>query len=694
MKKKRKAEAAAAGACNDEVSALKPAYRAILPNTSPLRRSPRRHQSSSLNRSSFLSAQPLTSPTGLSNPSRGPKSSLIIAENVGPSGKRRKFTTALSAAALRVETKTAEGRTPDEGSFLQSIPQFKPQINGKDAVFNLSDNNATLQQAKEVFGDSNKSNAPPAAVGAGPSSNANLNTPAIDGMISHEDASFDFFLNASPGTIMRSFNIMSPKKNGTPTNDPPSAATIKASFPNLGLSPLQSRILASDATGTSAVFSPLGSSLSTPFRALLNPASATKGRERATSEQPPASHSRLMQELDLRDAPDGQNQQQILSVPHPNGAPQFLSSDDNLLGSASNVQINLLPATADRRQGGKTAETGNAANNLLLSDSMMNDFNAFLLNSSNGLFSPTPFIPKPDTAGKPALAPLTLPHDAIKQQSLSPLAMLSSEMDVDLSNLPPSSPPPLPGSSMVHHASSNSLANVQAFWNTFNSGFSNNGNYLASNKNGMQTGQQIDDGQSPISVSTTVTQGGTPQDMPISHDTGPSEPGHSVIEEKGSTRSASAASRNRVAKAGTSSNVESPLSLIDTDSMHDPLFEYFSFANDTNGSTAHDYVSHHHRQSSASSVSSAFLERLKKSTSGQGSSTSASAARSSSSSMAMTWSDSTASVSSLASMPVTDLTARSKLLQKQKALEEAKRTNVPIDSAVLENTLDAFLDMD
>lgn len=646
MKKKRKADPV-----QDDTSTSNPAYRPILPNTSPLRRSPRRHASSSLNRSTLLSAQPLTSPTGLGSHAQ--------------SGKRRKFTSALSAAALRVESNTAEGLTPDEGSFIQEIPQFKLHTSGRDTGTNRNDYDATPQQAKEVFGNPAPSNLLPSTK---------------EGPISHEDEGFNFFLNASPGTIMRSFNIMSPQKNGTPTNDPSSIATLRA-FPNIGLSPLQNKIISSDAVGTSAVFSPLGSSLSTPFRALLNPnAAAGKGRERATSEQPPASHSRLMQELELRDSDTTQGQQ-ILDVPgKPSiAAPQFLSSDDNLLGSASNVQINLLPATADRRQGGKPDAT---AENHLLSDSIMNDFNSFLLNSSNGLFSPTPFIPKQDAAGKPALAPLTLPnlHDSTKQRSLSPLAVLSSEMDIDLSNLPPSSPPPLPGrSTSGQHISSASLANVQDFWNTFNAGMTSNGGYLASNRNGPGNGQ-MDDGQSPISISTTVTQGGTPQDVPISHDTGPSEPGQSHVP-----------SVSRVSKTGTSSNMDSPLSLQDNDSVQDPLFEYFSFGNDVAGGSTHDYVSHQ-RQSSASSVSSAFLERLKKSTGGQGSGSNVT--RSSSSSMAMTWSDSTASVSSLASLPVTDLTARSKLLQKQKALEEAKRTSIPIDSAVLENAIDAFLDLD
>lgn len=619
--------------------------------------------SSSLNRSSLLSAQPVTSPTGL-----GSRSS----STGGPfAGKRRKFTTALSAAALREENKTAEGLTPDEGSLLAQIPSFKHQLNGKDAVFDIGES----VQANGAYGIS-----APTLDDVKPTAN--------DAPISHEDESFNFFLNASPGAIMRSFNIMSPKKNSTPTNDLSSAATLKG-FPNIGLSPLQSRILASESQGTSAVFSPLGSSLSTPFRALLNPGS--KGRERATSEQPPASHSRLMEELVCRDT-DRDGPQQILNVPQKNngtGVPQFLSSDDNLLGAASNVQINLLPATADKRQGGK--ETLN--NDQLLSDSIMNDFNTFLLNSSTGLFSPTPFIPKPDNAGKPALAPLTLPYDTMKQQSLSPLAILSSEMDIDLSNLPPSSPPPLPGSNTTQHMSSNSIANVENFWSNFNAGFANNGNYLASNKGGMNGGQ-LDDGQSPISITTTVTQGGTPQDLPISHDTGPSEPGRSQQEDKmifGQT--ATSLSRPATARTGTASsfNTESPVSLLDTDSIQDPLFEYFAFVEDVRNGSTNDYASHQ-RQSSASSVSSAFLAKLKKSAAGQ---EGHGGGRSSSSNMAMTWSDSTAaSSSSLTSLPETDLTARSKILQKQKALEEAKRTNVPINSAVLENTIDVLFDLD
>lgn len=644
-----------------------PAYRASLPHTSPLRRSPRRHFSSSLNPSSLLSSQPLTSPTGL-----GSRDS-----SLGPPGKRRKFTSALSAAALREENKTAEGMTPNEGSLLAHIPSFKHQLNGRDATFELGDDNSNQLQAKEIFGGN-----------AGSSSTSTLTKPPMhDGPINHEDESFNFFLNASPGTIMRSFNIISPRKNATPTNDLSSAGTLKA-FPNIGLSPLQSKRLARDSQGTSAVFSPLGSSLSTPFRALLNPPS--QGRERATSEQPPASHSRLMEELELRDA-NSHTQQQILQVPQKNAGPgngitQFLSSDDNLLGSASNVQINLLPATADKRQGGKDAST----NDQLLSDSIMADFDAFLLDSSNGLFSPTPFLARPDGTGKPALAPLSLPYDVVKQQSLSPLAILSSEMDFDLSNLPPSSPPPLPGSTTsTHHLSSNSLANVQDFWSNFNSGLSSNGNYLASNKNGMNMGH-LDDGQSPISVGTTVTQGGTPQDMPISHDTGPSEPGRAAQDE----RSVSGHNATPVVRPVTTRTVtmstESPVSFAEIESVQDPLFEYFSFVEDVRNGSAHDYASHQ-RQSSASSVSSAFLERLKKSTNTLPNN---GVTRSSSSNMTMSWSDSTASTSSsIASLPVTDLTARSKMLQKQKALEEAKRTNVPIDSAVLENTIDALFDL-
>jgi hypothetical protein len=636
--------------------------------TSPLRRSPRRHATPGLNRSTLLSAQPLTSPTG--------SGSRNVFETAS---KRRKFTTALSAAALREEGRVAGGLTPKLEGDLPRIPSYSGESRSSlqqtprasAAIPGLS---VSVEHAKEVFGSRTSTvQAEKSKVFAG-------ETP-----INHEDESFNFFLNASPSTIMRSFNVPSPKKSTTPGAD---AGMLGArSFPPLGtMSPMRSASLVNELKITSAVFSPLGSSLSTPFRALLQ--GTTKCRERATSEQPPASHSRLYEELLLRDAPTEHVTGDAAAQLKPSAANQFISSDDNLLGSTSNVQINLLPATADRRN--LVQESGNAQ---ALSDSIMKDFGSFFLNSSStGLFSPTPFASKVEGVGKLDLAPLTLQFDAVKQQSLSPLATLSSEMDIDLSNLPPSSPPPLPTSynaragSSYGHVSQNSVADVRDFWSNFNAGLGNksNGSYLAS-RGSHASG--LDDGQSPISVTTSVTQGGTPQDTPISHDTGPSEP--ALDEQEPVTGMAESADHTATYSANGPQDMHSVVQL--KEEPLDPLFEYFSFDAESSGLAGSPYTTHHQRQSSASSVSSAFLDRLKKSTG-----TSSSAVSRSSSSMGLAWSDGTAvSSSSMASMPVTDLTARSRLMQQQqKTRELAKMTNVPINSADLMNEIDCFLDLD
>lgn len=624
----------------------------MLPHTSPLRRSPRRtnnhsHNSSNLKQSALLSVQPLTSPGGATG------------RYSASAGKRRKFTSALSAAALREEDRVASGSTPQE----QMLPVIPPYGNAKlmengGASDVFAEGLAELPNsdlAKEIFGNSN-------------ANSSTTITKNADGLVSHEDDNFDFFLKSSPGTIMRSFNLASPQKVGQDVQDL-GAQTILAPPPafSFSLSPLRNPAASAISQGTSAVFSPLGSSLSTPFRTFMN---AGKGRERATSEQPPASHSKLVEELNLLDQsaagvePGHDAHHKIIP-----SLTQFISSDDNLLGAGSNVQINLLPPTADRRLGGslgpsKAQQTISDVAEGFLSDSVMNEFTTFYLDSSNNLFSPTPFNPKSDVSGKAALAPLTLQFENVKQQSLSPLTCLSSEMDVDLSNLPPSSPPPLPdsrGQNLSMHASSTSIANMRDFWSTFNSG-------LTATSNGHLGFGNLDDGQSPISVTTTITQGGTPQEtLPVQEVVSASKLSNAAgyAHYSHTANDAMGGAQNPMMEYIQQTTFgESPLSL-DTDGSIDPLFNYFPQFADSSMDTTGSHT--HHRQSSTSSVSSAFLERLK----------GRPVNKAKSSSMGLSWSDSTGSSSSIVSIPTADLTARSRLSQQQKAEE----TNVPLGTS-------------
>jgi len=321
----------------------------------------------------------------------------------------------------------------------------------------------------------------------------------------------DFLMNASPGTAIRSalgggLGSSTPGRNESPgkmlsryLKDLQRGGSLEGM--NLDIPAFEDL----QANGNTAnrgnnyddgnLFSP-GGALSTPFRNAIF--------ARAHSEQPPSSHQRLQSQLNGGTA--GNNP----------------SSEEMTLGG--DLQINLQPPSADRRLAASTlvnravkaADGGNDAGDPHPpSDSLaiVDDFSAFLLNTSSSLFSPSPprngriqsqnsplrrtLLPSYTSAGtsitKASLASLQLPAALLRRNSAPhvPLASAapSSDFDIDsnfdIRDLPPSSPPPLPS---AHHS------NMQIFLNS-----------LGNNS--------LDDGQSPISATTSVTAGGTPQEV-------------------------------------------------------------------------------------------------------------------------------------------------------------------------------------
>ena len=198
------------------------------------------------------------------------------------------------------------------------------------------------------------------------------------------------------------------------------------------------------------------------------------------------------------------------SLPVPRSAERNglqLSSEDLIAtADSTDLQINLLPPTADRRFALHAAQSRNAQDNGKVLDSannsltLLDEFSTFLLKTSSSLSSPSPprcigaktTSPSFSGIGKRSLLPLQM------QKQRSALSILSSgtssdfdvEPPLDMLDLPPSSPPPLPSSSTARGLMNSFLGQL------------------------VSPGTAFEDGQSPISVTTTATNEGTPPEAP------------------------------------------------------------------------------------------------------------------------------------------------------------------------------------
>jgi len=441
----------------------------------------------------------------------------VQAKNTNTGNKRRKFTTALSKAALSEENRHTS----------------VPLLGGGDEEYEMTDsdnNNSNNKRYLAISGKRGFSRGQSSPPRLQPMQNQSFDfmlDPASDlpdGFSEAANIDMDFLMNASPGTAIRSAlggGSLSNSTQNTPgnnNNESPGKMLSRylkdlqrgGSLEGMNLDipafeDLQHNTSTSRGNNTlndGNLFSP-GGALSTPFRNAIF--------ARAHSEQPPSSHQRLQSQLN-------------------GGTTNNPSSDEMTLGG--DLQINLQPPSADRRlaansllnraspslAGGKAGNDANEAGYHPPSDSLaiVDDFSAFLLNTSSSLFSPSPprngqilsqnsplrktLLPSYTSAGtsitKASLASLQLPTNLLRRNSAphAPLASAAPSSDFDLESnfdirdLPPSSPPPLP-SAHHHHPS-----NMQIFLNS-----------LGNNS--------LDDGQSPISATTSVTAGGTPQEV-------------------------------------------------------------------------------------------------------------------------------------------------------------------------------------
>ena len=395
---------------------------------------------------------------------------MIAAARAG--SKKRILSTALSQAALVQETK-------NDRSSRSGL--------GKD----------TDQQvhARRVFAE--KQTDPNRLAESNSGVHSSGHVPGLpDLMPDLEDTNMEWLMNASPGTAVRSI-LGRGAAIAEGLNESPSKAISRylAELPgiNLDIPPFVGSAgvtkigreqtetnqdeLTWDVENDHSIFSP--GSLSTPFRNAIF--------ARAVSEQPPASHSRLLAQMDL----------------NLTGGPP--SSDDKLSGAGSlDLQINLLPPTADRRLALQAAQARNAHGTIGLQAAandplaVLDDFSSFLLQTSSSLFSPSPprraasggFSPSRLANTRPSLPPLLF---KARGQSV-PLSHSGHSSDADfesnfdVKDLPPSSPPPLPSASAA---------------DVFTGSFV-----------GQRAGTACltDDGQSPISIGTSFTNGETPQE--------------------------------------------------------------------------------------------------------------------------------------------------------------------------------------
>ena len=530
--------------------------------TSPLRRSPRRLNSAVSNvrqqaGGSGQQSQPFTSPSRPSNDSEQSGTGL-------GASKRRKFTTALSTVALREEIANSPasqkleepsqpkkrritptnlsksvpapdrfkspsfgsanvaggaGRNEDDFHFLGASASYCPSSSSA-----MSNSKTELEkqrkQAKAIFETASPKSSKPM------------------GRTVSDERMTDFLMNASPGTAIRSLLGETPKlgklSGGFPSvQDTPGKVFGKYLLDGLalpaGLSSYDIPDIGSNKISDSQIdpllSGPSFSPLSTPFRNAIfqtgtsktpagpvNPVSPGKRiSPRAISEQPPSAHEKLLATLHGPHGPSGLATSQTM----------HLSSDDTNFGfsttsAAGHPLINLLPPTADRSK-------SIAAVNLPMQgseftsdmptsypDALLDDFSSFLLKTSSSLFtSPSP--PR-KTAARPGLAiPPQQPglggrrHSTPTPLNFAPSSeafdtdKLDSQLEVDMRDLPPSSPPPLPGTATNSGGSNTNLQSAyQNYLDSFLAGLGTNG---------------AEDTQSPISVGTSATQGGTPQEI-------------------------------------------------------------------------------------------------------------------------------------------------------------------------------------
>ena len=701
--------------------------------TSPLRRSPRGHRSYVTNVRQQNGAQPFTSP------SRG-------ANHLG----KRRFTTALSSAALKEEvlnkggsaatassskgqgaSKKARAKKP---SLLTTVPASPagPAVNaeaGKAKKRRITPTNlsktvssasvdlyqAETNQIRQDLGDdmdfflSGSGNTYPSSMTvSGSGLNRGMSAEKQREQARHifdptspspkkssqqreeeKQRTKDFLMNASPGTAIRSLLGESggggsigrgtpggrglPRFHGLDVQETPGKMLGKYLLDGLslpaGLSsfdmPMQ---LEGGRTPSGELpagfgfpsFSPLGSSLSTPFRNAImsssNITSPSKRRaspSRATSEQPPASHEKLFATVHY--APPHPEMATNDSLAPSVGTFQTYvhpSSDDTNLGFNASLhpRINLLPATADRsRSGTTTAAPGRSSAAYYASDftsdhpssypdGILDDFSSFLLKTSSSLMtSPSP-PRKTAQRASGSLAPTaqllrrnSTPTPHTRAVASAPSSELDFEMDknntadpesvshepVHIRDLPPSSPPPLPpsDSSMMdfeHHQHQHNGSG------TFHSAYQDYLDDLMAGSDGFPYGSRGGgdgggmQGQSPISVGTTATpatQGGTPQDQgDASLYGGSAKKPAGVFGTFSEARGSSAAALARAQEQATA-----PPSTVTLDDFcfgnddNDPLLNFFSNGNGNGNGRAQQAtgIADKLRASAASGASSA-----------------------------------------------------------------------------------------
>lgn len=543
--------------------------------TSPLRRSPRRHASTYVLDRMVMGNndrdargrsldQPFTSPVRRNTKAkRQPNLPSVAAKDVGPSNtdtpgsrdasippptKKRKFTTALSAAALVMEENLRKQKIHDEKERARRV------FSGSSSQASSSNNRNPAQ--KDASGNSCSQQAPdlptePAAT--------------MDSTLGQDSAGMldDFLMNASPGTAINSvlghalpFDL---SLDYSVSNALPRSPLSKQNLDKLlalnndtGVQETPGRILSRyvedlvthQRRNSDTDHAMLQSGQQTPNNA-LTPYRTTHGRlGRSLSEQPPltltapAAHPYIQDRLRLHSA---------------------LSSDElHERTDGPKLQIHLLPPTADRGRAARSHTTqlndglGLGSDHLLHSDSMdcamdpfsdsiVDDFQSFLLKTGSSLFSPTVTreTSEPTTTAtwepgqapsgstqqeEPRLAPIPYPASVSARRLWNPQAAAkpslhlrgqtahqapapSSDFDFDIRNLPPSSPPPLPAPYDANAASQ--YLGGQAGYHSYP---------MAARVHDR------DDAQSPISVTTTVTAAGTPQEAPLHQQTsvGPS----------------------------------------------------------------------------------------------------------------------------------------------------------------------------
>lgn len=524
-------------------------------HTSPLRRSPRRRANVVPNVRQPIGgkaalSQPFTSPTRPTNDEQ---------TSIGIGSKRRKFTTALSAVALREELanspdaqKLQEPPQPKKRritptNLSKSVPapdRFKSPSFGSAAFANLEggEDDFHFLGASASYCPSNtkvdiekqKKHAKAIFDTASPK-------PQGIGRTNSDDTIKQFLMNASPGTAIRSLLGETPKLGKVSAgfgsvHDTPGKIFSKYLLDGLTLPAGLSSFDLPDIDASASKFnesnidpalsgpscSPSASSLSTPFRNAIFQTATSKtpagpiapfspGKRispRAASEQPPSAHDKFLATLHGPHGPSGLAVSQTM----------HLSSDDTNFGlsTSANPLINLLPPTADRSRSISTnlPMQGSEFTSDMptsYSDALLDDFSSFLLKTSSSLFtSPSPpkktsarpglAIPGHGAAGRRHSTPTPLSHAQSSEIFDTDDKADDHQLETELRDLPPSSPPPLPpaaNGSNGFGAGKLGQSSFQNYLDNFLAGFGVTG---------------AEDTQSPISVGTSATQGGTPQE--------------------------------------------------------------------------------------------------------------------------------------------------------------------------------------